>query len=194
MDENAIVPQPTPRPTLTSEEWPWPHFPQGAPRNVQRYGSVPLTGWEGDFLAAYRDNGIIRAACRIARISPMTVARRRESDPAFARAYLEANAMAVDILESEAWRRAVRGVVKTRTVTMEDKDGKRLVRTESVTEYSDGLLKFLLQGNRPEKYREQIDHNHNVHSALEEARRQAIEQGLNPDEVVADAKRLMGLE
>ena len=186
MEETALVPQ-TPK---VDSEWPWPKFPKNAPRNLQRYGPVPLEGWEGDFLAAMRDNGILRVACQLARISSTTVYRRRESDPAFAKAYVEAQSMAVDILESAAWTRAVKGVTRTKDVYHKGV----VVGTETITEYSDGLLKFLLQANRPDKYREAVDPTQNMNAALQAARRQAIEMGLNPDVVEADAKRLMGLD
>ena len=68
--------------------WPWPHFQQGATRNYRydRAKGEKFTGWEGDFLAAYRLSGIIAHAAEQARVSPGLVRTRKLEDARFAAA------------------------------------------------------------------------------------------------------------
>jgi hypothetical protein len=97
------------------------------------------------FLGVYRQCGNVQAAARAARC-----ARSQHywwlKQPAYAEAFKDAHAEACDALESEAWRRAVEGVVRPvyyrgKIVGMERK-------------YSDTLLIFLMKGAMPEKYRD----------------------------------------
>lgn len=75
----------------------------------------------------------------------------RERDEAFAKAWDEALAEALDVAEGEIYRRAVRGTV--RKVFYKDQEIDR------VREYSDTLLIFLAKAHRPEKYRETTNTN-----------------------------------
>lgn len=70
----------------------------------------------------------------------------REQDEAFAKAWDEALAEALDVAEGELYRRSVRGVVKR--VYYKDE------QIDTIREYSDTLLIFMLKSHRPEKYRE----------------------------------------
>ncbi len=63
--------------------------------------------------------------------------------------WAEALREACDILEGEAWRRAVQGV--ERPIHYQG------AQVDTIREYSDTLLIFLLKGARPEKYRERFE-------------------------------------
>jgi len=69
---------------------------------------------------------------------------RREKDPEFAKAWDEAKEYAIDLLEEEARRRAYDG--------WDEPIYTRGMKVGSIRKYSDKLLMFLLNGNRPEKY------------------------------------------
>lgn len=104
------------------------------------------------FLAAFAEGGNISAACRAIGMTNRTeVYRWQEHDDAFAAAFREAEIRAVDALEAEARRRAM----GYDAVTV-DKDGNE----HTVTKFSDVLLMFLLNGARPEKYRQRVDVQH----------------------------------
>lgn len=104
------------------------------------------------FLAAFARNGNVSAACRLARVGRTTVYDWR-TDAVFAAAYDEAELTATEHLEAEAWRRATKGV---RSTTANYYQGEK-VGYDIKTEYSDGLLMFLLRARAPEKYRERFD-------------------------------------
>lgn len=74
---------------------------------------------------------VVRYACTAARVSIQFVYNRRHSDPEFARAWSEALAIGLEVLEDEARRRAI--------------------------ETSDTLLIFLLKAHDPDKYRDRLD-------------------------------------
>ena len=67
---------------------------------------------------------------------------------------MEAKQMAVDVLESEAHRRAVTGF--QRPVIYQGEI------TETYTDYSDSLLTMLMKGNKPEKYKERTQHSGSI--------------------------------
>ena len=84
----------------------------------------------------------------------------------------------VDAFQEEAHRRAVQGIEKPVY------QGGRLVGT--VREYSDTLLIFLLKGLRPERYKER------VYIDIEDRVRQvAKDLGLDPNEAVSEAQRIL---
>lgn len=88
------------------------------------------------FLDALRDVGIVRDACRAARVGRSTVYQHRTDDPAFAAAWDEAVEDALDLAERELLRRGRDGV--DRPVYQ----GGEMVGT--IREYSDtALLAFL---------------------------------------------------
>lgn len=160
---------------------------RGVPHPHGMLGSVARTGWEDVFLEAFRNSGIIRTALSAAGITYPLLHRRVKSDPEFAQQYEYARRDAVAILERAAWKRAVSGVERRRTIFYKGK----AVGEEVVTEYSDGLLKFLLTANDPDKYREQVDHNYKLSILRAEAQRIAEAEGLPVDEVVAEAERIV---
>jgi hypothetical protein len=90
--------------------------------------------WRPPFLAALRNSGNVRAACKAAGISRAAAYSHRENSREFRQQWDEAIEDACDILEAEAWQRGRKS--------------------------SDTLLIFLLKAHRPEKYREVIKQEH----------------------------------
>jgi hypothetical protein len=172
---------------LEDDSWPWPAFPRRARRNYQERYSKRLTGWEGDFLSALRDTGNVHLAEEAAGVSRSLAYKRRGQDAAFAEAWDEALEEAIDKLEAVAWRRASEGVKKTKGVWF---NGRR-VGEEAVLEFSDTLLIFLLKAHRPQKYRENVQVSHSIAFIEAEARQIAEQEGLDPEEVIAEARRIM---
>ena len=85
-----------------------------------------LNGWKIKFTEALRKSGNVRAACQAAGIKRDTAYKARAKFPTFRTEWDHALADAVDALEQIACRRA--------------------------SEYSDGLIKFLLKAHRRELY------------------------------------------
>ena len=102
------------------------------------------------FLAAFRETSNVRLACEVAKVGRSSHYRWLEEDSAYREAFDQAKLQAADVLEAEAFRRAVEGV--------EEQVGwYRGVAGGTVRRYSDVLLIFLLKALRPEKYRERVD-------------------------------------
>ncbi len=102
------------------------------------------------FLAAFRETGNVRLACEIANVGRSSHYRWLEEHPAYRETFDLAKLQAADILEQEAYRRAVEGI--------EEPIGwYRGVAGGTVRRYSDVLLMFLLKGLLPERYRERRD-------------------------------------
>lgn len=78
------------------------------------------------FLAKLRDSGNIRLSCQAAGIQRNNIYRWRRKFPSFVKEMDEAKEEALDLLEGEAWKRALM--------------------------QSDRLLMFLLKAHRPEVY------------------------------------------
>lgn len=108
------------------------------------------------------------AACNI---SPHLVYNWRRDDDIFDRQYNEALECAVEMMEDEAFRRGVEGVLKPIY------QGGRLVGAQR--EFSDGLLMFTLKGARPDKYADRTKHEHtvDVSDRLRAARERALGRG-----------------
>ena len=68
---------------------------------------IPPEEWHAPFLAAFRNSGIVRAACQAAGISRNTVLERRTSDPVFAEQYREAERDSLDMIEAALRQRAL---------------------------------------------------------------------------------------
>lgn len=98
------------------------------------------------FLAAFRSSlGDLELACKVAKISPVSVARWKRQDESFKAQFDEVEDGAILALESEARRRAAAG--------------------------SDRLLIFLLSSRRPDRYGYRAQHGEpSDESALEIAR------------------------
>lgn len=105
--------------------------------------------WKTPFLKNLRETGNILKACRAAKVARTTFYEHRKADAVFEAQVSEALEEAGDVLEAEAWRRAVKGV--RRPVFQ----GGRKVG--EIQEYSDTLLIFLLKGTKPQKYRERAE-------------------------------------
>lgn len=99
------------------------------------------------FCAALASSGgNVARACEAVDISRMTAYTWRDDDPEFAADWDRAKEMGLDALEDEATRRAFEGVDKPIVYQGEI--------TNTMKEYSDTLLVFLLKGGKPDKYRE----------------------------------------
>lgn len=108
--------------------------------------------WKPRFLEAFRETRLVKEACRVAGVGRTTVYEARQQDEEFALAWADLEAEIVEEMEAEAYRRAVEGVTKPLVSA-----GKYVT---DVTEYSDGLLMFLLKARKPHEYRERVDVNH----------------------------------
>jgi predicted TIM-barrel fold metal-dependent hydrolase len=86
--------------------------------------------WEPRFLELFRQTANVRLSADGAGIDRGTAYHRRQRDEAFAAAWAQAEADAIDVLEAEARRRAL--------------------------SVSDNLLMFLLKAHRPDRFRETI--------------------------------------
>jgi hypothetical protein len=89
---------------------------------------------ERRFLDTYAKTGSITGAAKAARISLAVHHEKLETDLAYRKAFEGAREQVVDLLEAEAFRRALAG--------------------------SDDLLVFLLRAWQPDRYREHIVHEH----------------------------------
>jgi len=96
------------------------------------------------FLDVLRETCNVSEAARAAGIGRRTAYEWRAADPAFAEAWKEAEEIAADKLEREAWRRAVDGTDKP--ISFQG------VITATYKEYSDRMLEILLKAHRPDKF------------------------------------------
>lgn len=87
--------------------------------------------WQDPFLRALRLSGNIKLSCQAAGVGRAWIYKYKNSHPAFAAQWEDAEADAIDVLEAEARRRALTT--------------------------SDLLLIFLLKARKPEMYRERYD-------------------------------------
>lgn len=98
------------------------------------------------FLDAYQTYGTITAAGKHASVARSEHYRWMKDDPEYAAAFREADEAAIELLETEARRRAMAG-----------DEYSVLYRGQAIStrrRFSDGLLMFLLKAKRPEVYRE----------------------------------------
>lgn len=113
------------------------------------------------FLAAYCVTGNLSASAQAAGCHRTSHYDWMESDEAYRAAFEAAHEVALDLLEQEARRRAVVGVAEPYVhggkVVMdpEHPDQPLIKRT-----YSDTLLMFLLNGGRPDKFRNRYNVEH----------------------------------
>jgi hypothetical protein len=77
------------------------------------------------------------------------VYNQRRSNPDFRRAWNKATTIGTELLEREAERRAYHGTEKPVF--------HKGQQCGTITEYSDGLMTFLLKARRPEVYRDMIE-------------------------------------
>lgn len=103
------------------------------------------------FLATLAETCNVSEAARAASIGRRSAYEWRDDDPDFAAAWVEAENVAADKLEREAWRRGVEGTDKP--ITFQGKI------TDTCKEYSDRMLELLLKAHRPEKFKERHEHS-----------------------------------
>lgn len=115
----------------------------------QRTRRATPNAWRKAFLASLSKNGNVTDACEVARIDRSTAYKSRANDEKFAALWDETVEVAVDRLESEAWRRATYGTNKPVWYK------GQLVGTE--LEYSDSLMQTLLKAHRPNKYKDRVE-------------------------------------
>ncbi|TLU72691.1 hypothetical protein [Lichenicoccus roseus] len=104
------------------------------------------------FLATLSVTGNPSAACRASTMTRRQLNELLEADAEFVRCYHEALEEAADMLEAEAWRRALEGVphpiVNSGKPVLDPATGGTLM----VRRYSDTLLMMLLRGSKPDKF------------------------------------------
>jgi hypothetical protein len=129
------------------------------------------------FVEALAESGNVTLAVLAARVSRSGIYANRHVDNAFARAWEEAEQVAADRLEAEAWRRAVDGVSEPLVSAGKlvcDAEGQPMV----IQRYSDHLLALLLRAHKPEKFSDrtavEIDVSDRLADRLEAARQRAI--------------------
>jgi hypothetical protein len=113
--------------------------------------------WQDRFLDALADSGNVSHSAGRAGVSRTFAYRYYQAHPEFALLWEEAIKASNVVLEDEARRRAVDGVERRRVYRKGDTEIE-----EVETRYSDTLLIFLMKGNMPDKYRENINLNANV--------------------------------
>lgn len=141
--------------TPTPESAANPDKPRRSGARVRARVDRRVVDWGPAYLEALLNNGCVSAAAKVAGVCRHTVWERRKSDSKFREAEEAAREQAADLLQDEAWRRAVEGVVKFKF----GPDGKPLMDPRTgepyyELEYSDKLLLALLRANKPERYRD----------------------------------------
>jgi hypothetical protein len=118
--------------------------------------------WQRSFVAALARTGNMSAAAVAAKVDTSTVRDHQRSDGRFADAVRHAKLQAAAILEAEARRRAVDGLVRYKFHAGEAIIDPKTKKPYCELEYSDALLIFLLKAANPRKYRErhQVEHRH----------------------------------
>lgn len=96
--------------------------------------------WMGPFLIAYSQMRNISAACRIVGISYANVKKRRGSDPEFAEAMLEAQAVATDLLRQIAHRRSTVGEARHTVRRRIKRDSAGNVLEDETVEYDETVI------------------------------------------------------
>lgn len=110
-----------------------------------------MQGMKAAFLRHLSKSGNVSESSRIAGVERSTLYSWRDADVVFAKEWECALEDAVDILESEARRRAVEGydeLVLSGGRMICDSNGSPVTRRK----YSDGLLSFLLRAHRPSRF------------------------------------------
>src|SRR5205809_104871 len=105
------------------------------------------------FLTTLAATGNVSVAVALAGTSRTRVYQLRRADAAFAERWEEAEQIAADRLEQEAWRRAVEGVQEPLVSAgkiVRDDDGQPI----AIRRYSDQLLVALLRAHRPARFRD----------------------------------------
>jgi hypothetical protein len=101
------------------------------------------------FLEVLAECGNVTAAAAAAGVARCVPYGHRKTDDAFAKGWEQAEEIAADRLEAEAWRRGVEGIeepVISLGKVVQGADGEPLI----VRRYSDAVLLALLRAHRPE--------------------------------------------
>lgn len=167
--------------------------------------AITRTGrWKIKFLASLAETDNVTLSCKVSGVDPKTAYKHRENDKEFAAAWVLAMESAADVLELEARRRAVEGVLEPYVYEGQvagqyvDPGGKPCdpahpgARFEAIMirKYSDGLLQFLLRGSRPKKYRERVDVRHGI----DDGPRTAAEGETEAAEILAAVRKRFGVK
>ena len=126
------------------------------PSSRKRSGGLPdKNSDQKRFLEAFGLSGSIQEAARLANVHWQAHYDWLQEDPTYRERFRQARMWAVQTLEDEAFRRALKGV--NRPVLYKGKPvfvgGQMMYETE----YSDQLLITLLKANSPDKYRERTE-------------------------------------
>jgi len=113
---------------------------------------------QGKFLENFAKTGHFTMSCKVAGVTATTVYQYMRTSDEFKAAVEEAREYSVELMESEARRRAVEGI--SRIIYYQ---GMPCGREQ---QYSDGLLMFLLKGNAPGKYKDRAEINSNVNMTV----------------------------
>jgi hypothetical protein len=127
--------------------------------------------WKSVFLSHLARMGVVKVAAEAAGICRQAVYEHRAKDKGFAALWDEALANAADVLEAEAFRRAVEGVIKHMVNknglvwvptdehgNIVEPDDPLFVRNVPLIErvYSDSTLLAMLRAKKPQEYRDNI--------------------------------------
>jgi len=104
---------------------------------------------KAEFVEALAQGVTVVAAAEAVGMSRSGAYKQRESHPDFAEAWREAYEESTELLEAEAFQRAM----GREEVVGVDKDGQPIF----IKKYNDLLLIFLLKSRRPETYRDRMD-------------------------------------
>lgn len=126
-----------------------------------------------------RNTANVRMACEAAGVTRQGAYKRRDNDPAFAAAWDIAKEEAVDVLEARAFQWATEGipepVIYKGDIMYTQKElpnGEIVLTPLIVNKVSERMLQFLLEGNRPDKYRSRVTveghMTHEVRSELDQ--------------------------
>ncbi|MGH2878936.1 MAG: hypothetical protein ACRDK4_04930 [Solirubrobacteraceae bacterium] len=107
--------------------------------------------WKPAWLEAFRELGMVSAACKKVEIGRRTAYDAR-IDEEFAAAWDEIEHETTEAMEAEAYRRAVQGVTEPVVSA-----GKHVT---DVQKYSDTLLIFMLKARKPATYRDNVKVEH----------------------------------
>ena len=128
--------------------------------------------WRPKFLAALRETGLVKDACKVAAVGRSTAYEERQRNEDFALAWHEVETETTEAMEREAVRRAHEG--------WEEPVYQRGECVGHVRKFSDTLLIFMLKSRRPEVYREVHQHQH---AGRVEHRHQLDLSKLGPEEL-----------
>jgi hypothetical protein len=123
-------------------------YKESEPNDKRIIGEVRAEILKKRFLELYSQTANVEKTCKILGMVRRTVYAWKKTDPKFKEDFAEADAIALEVLEDEANRRAMYGVSKPVY-----QSGKL---AGYVQEYSDTLLIVLLKAKAPHRYKERF--------------------------------------